>query len=418
MAKPTLKLLVGSWHLLKQVMAFGNPTAGGFTTMAEALWAVARLNKELMARFGIEFAVSAHWWHELLVPCNAPEIGYSAQWNNPRAINLKQWMDGVESKHLARIGRIIPPGFGLPGSDDGHFINPDPKRRELAHDMTVLSFRTSQLVRRKGVGEGHVIFWTGPDGIRWKRIVEGDDVLLGHDLNPQLEEWELVVNGVGGAVREAREAGFVDDDEEIEIETKVAGDPCYLDVFTDTELAIKGIRQINVVAGANVAKWQGELCHERGGGQRFSDALRQVINADSRIHLELVCPPSVIELTEQGITGEIFGGKIHMNAGGLGTTSFADLLSVRGGMPMSRFQQYVDPDYLPGEGPKEWLDDQRATIELGAKWSAVTGRPLEIEFDARFCRYIDTIGALRKSAEWTIAAFNEAVAHLDVPAAA
>ena len=40
-SKPTLNLLVGGWHLLKQIMAFGNPTAGGFTTMDEALRAVA-----------------------------------------------------------------------------------------------------------------------------------------------------------------------------------------------------------------------------------------------------------------------------------------------------------------------------------------------------------------------------------------
>lgn len=390
MEKPRLKLLVGAWHLLKQIMAFGNPTAGGFKTMAEALWAVARLNEELMAKFKIELAVSAHWWHELVVPSDLADVGYSAQWNNPRAIDLLQWMDGVRSGHLARIGRIIPPGFGLPGSDDGAFINPDPERRRLARDMMILSFETSSFVRTNGVGEGHVIFWTGPDGIRWKRLVEGNDVLLSHSLNPELEEWKLIVEGVGGAVSAARAAGFVDESEsEIQIETKDAGDPCYLDVFTDTTLAIEGINQINAIAGAPVAKWQGEFCHSRGGGQRFTDAL------------------------QQAITGGVFGGKVHLNAGGLGAVSFTDLLSGPGGTPMSKFPQYVDNDFLPGEGPAEWLDDQRATIELGAAWSARTGLPFEAEFDARFCRYPDTIAALRKSAEWTIAVFNEAAARIE-----
>jgi len=87
--------------------------------------------------------------------------------------------------------------------------------------------------------------------------------------------------------------------------------------------------------------------------------------------------------------------------------------TVAGGTPMSLFPQYVDPDFLPGEGVPEWLDDQRQTLALGAKWSAETGRPLEVEFDARFARYEDTIGALEKSAMWTINTFNDVAAKLD-----
>ncbi|MDD4901096.1 MAG: hypothetical protein PHS62_03220 [Patescibacteria group bacterium] len=385
---PRLKLLVGGWHLLKQVMAFGNPTAGGFRTMAEALWAVGNLNKYLKGEYGIEMAVSGHWWHELSVPDDTPMVGYSSQWNNPRAISLNQWMDGVGKSHYAPIGRIIPPGFGLPGSDEGAFINPNPVRRHLAHDMLVYSFAVSDLVRTEGVGEGHVIFWTGPDGLRWKRLVDGQDVLLGHELNPQLEEWGLIVNGVGNAVKEAREAGH--DNIRLEIEGKSAGDPCYLDVFTDTTLEIRGIKQINAIVKAPVAEWQGEFCHSRGGGQRFVKALQQAIDA------------------------MVFGGRIHFNSGGLASRSFTDMLSVSGGTLASLFQQYVDNDFLPGQGVPEWLDDQRATLELGVEWSAMTGQPFEVEFDARFCRESDTIGALKRSAEWTIEVFNRAAAREDL----
>jgi hypothetical protein len=350
--------------------------------MAEALWAVAQLNERLLDQAWYEIAVSGHWWHELLVPDDAPQIGCSAQWNNPRSISLEQWIDGTSHGHYAPIGRIIPPGFGLPGSDDGAFIHPDPVRRKLAHDMMVYSFQQSDLVKSVGAGEGDVIYWTGPDGIRWKRLVQGDDVLLGHGLNPQLEEWGLIVDGVGNAVKAAREAGFTQT--KLLIEGKPAGDPCYLDVFTDTNLEIWGIKEINRVAGAVVAEWQGEFCHSRGGGQKFVDAMQQAIDAG------------------------VFGGRIHLNSGGLGAVSFTELLSRPGGTPASLFQQYVDNDFLPGEGVKEWLEDQRATIQLGARWSAENGRPFEVEFDARFCRYADTIGALEKSAEWTIAEFNEA----------
>ncbi|GAG01760.1 unnamed protein product, partial [marine sediment metagenome] len=111
--KPQLVLLVGAWHLLKQIMAFGNPTAGGFSTMADALRAVAGMNKKLKARHGLTFAVSGHWWHELLVPRNAPEIGYSAHWNNPRSIDFDEWMEKAKTGEFAPVGRIIPPGFGL-----------------------------------------------------------------------------------------------------------------------------------------------------------------------------------------------------------------------------------------------------------------------------------------------------------------
>jgi len=366
-------------------MAFGNPTAGGYTTMAEALWAVAQLNKRLMAEHGIEIAVSGHWWHELRVPDDAPEVGYSAQWNNPRGISLDQWMDGALCGHYPLIGRIVPPGFGLPGSDDGAFINPDPIRRKLASDMLIYSFKWSDRVKMAG-SEGDVIFWTGPDGIRWKRLVQGHDVLLGHDFNPQLEEWSLIVNGVGNAVKMARERGFTNT--KLKIEGKPAGDPCYLDVFTDTSLEIECVRQINKVAGAMVAEWQGEFCHSRGGGQKFAAAMQQAIDAG------------------------VFGGAIHLNSGGLGTVSFTELLSKPGGTPASEFQQYVDNDFLPGEGVAEWVKDQLDTIKLGAKWSAQTGHPFAVEFDARFCRYADTIGALEKSARWTIATFSEAFAHL------
>jgi hypothetical protein len=389
MTKPTLKLLVGSWHLLRQIMAFGNPTAGGFQTMAEALYAVAQLNQWLGATYGIEIVVSAHLWHELIVPDCVSEIGYSAQWNNPRAIELETWVDGVRAGRLAPIGRIIPPGFGLPGSDDGHFISPDPVRRKLAHDAMVHSFRLSDFVKTAGVGEGDVIYWTGPDGIRWLRLVQGDDVLLGHDLNPKLEEWGLVVNGVGNAVRAAREAGFVHTS--LLIEGKPGGDPCYLCVFTDAQLEILGIKQINSIAGADVARWQGEFCHERGAGVAFVTAMGQAIQAG------------------------VFGGEIHFNSGGRGAVNFAELLSKPGGTRASLFPQYVDPDFLPGEGPAEWIGDQLATIQLGAKWSAHTGRPFKVEFDARFCRYADTIGALQKSAVWVIENFNEAVAQMGPP---
>lgn len=379
--KPKLQLLVGSWHLLKQTMAFGNPTAGGFPTMAEALHAVAKLNKELKDKYGLSFAVSAHLWHELRVPKNAPEIGYSAQWNSPRSIALEEWMEGVKVGWFAPIGRIIPPGFGIPGADEGAFINPDPKRRKLAHDMMVYSFEQSAAVKNAQCGLGNVIFWTGPDGIRWKRIVKGDDVHLSYELNPKLEEWKLIVNGVGKAVKDARNKGLTYED--LLVEGKSAGDPCYLDVFTDTNLEVMGINHINQIAGASVAQWQGEFCHSRGSGIRFNEAMQIAIDKG------------------------VFGGRIHLNSGGLASVDFSNLLTAERGTPMSMFQQYVDNDFLPGEGPEEWLEDQRLSLRVGAEWSIENGLPFEVEFDARFCRYPDTIEALWKSAEWTIKTFNE-----------
>ena len=391
---PKLKLLVGSWHLLEQKMAFGNPTAGGFKTMAEALSAVSQLNKELKSTYDIELAVSAHWWHELLVPGDDSLFGQSYEWNNPRAIDLAQWVEGVHAGHYARIGRIIPPGFGLPKSDDGAFTNPDPERRKLAHNMMVYSFETSHAVRLAVAGEGGVIYWTGPDGIRWLRVVRGDDVLLGHDLNPELEEWKLIIDGVSSAVAEAKKLGFTEESDLL-IEGKPAGDPCYLDVFTDTALEIRGIQELNERVGprqngSNIVQWQGEFCHSRGSGQTFHDAMSQTIDAG------------------------VFGGRIHLNSGGLGGTNFAKLLSEPKGSPISLFPQYVDNDYLPGEGLPEWVEDQLNTIRCGAAWSANTGLPFEVEFDARFCRYADTIGALQVSAEWVINHFNEAVKSFEV----
>jgi len=387
MNTPKLKLLVGAWHLLKQIMAFGNPTAGGFETMDEALRAVAQLNRELEEKYGIAFAVSGHLFHEILAPEGLSDLKFDPGWNNPRSIGLYPWMDGVKDGYYPRVGRIIPPGFGFPGSDNGAFINPDPDRRKFAHAMMVHSFICSDyILSRPELGEGNVIYWTGPDGIRWQRLVNGDDVFLGHDLNPELEEWQLIVNGVGDAIKAARAAGCTET--KLLIEGKSGGDPCYVDAFTDTYLEIFGIGEINRRAGAIVAEWQGELCHSRGGGQRFVEAM------------------------QQAISGGVFGGRIHLNSGGLGATSFSELLSVPGGTPASLFPQYVDNDFLPGEGVKEWLADQSDTIRLGAEWSANMGMPFEVEFNARFSRYADTIGALKRSAEWTIAEFNDAMTSL------
>ncbi len=382
MAAAQIRILVGSWHLLAQRMAFGNPTAGGFQTMAEALHQVALLNEKLSDKYpGLELAVSAHWWHELLVPTNAKLIGGSAVFNNPRAISLDDWADGYQSGYYPPIGRIIPPGFGLPGSDDGAFIHHDAARRELAHNMLVYSFQCSEEVKEFDYGLGDVIYWTGPDGIRWRRLVEGDDVLLGHKLNPQLEEWQLIVNGVGGALKDAHKRGYRNT--RLLVEGKPAGDPCYLDVFTDTVLEIEGIKAINTIADARIASWQGEFCHTRGSGQSFASALQQVVKAG------------------------VFTGQIHFNAGGLGAVSFTQLLSVDGGTPMSKFPQYVDNDFLPGEGVAEWLEDQRKSLEIGLGWSSVTGQPLEVEFDARFARYPNTIERLERSVDWVMGVFEE-----------
>jgi hypothetical protein len=70
---------------------------------------------------------------------------------------------------------------------------------------------------------------------------------------------------------------------------------------------------------------------------------------------------------------------------------------------MSLFQQYVDPDYLPGQGVTEWLEDQSDTLLVGALWAGKEeDRIFQIEFDARFSRDKDTIGALKKSIDWTV----------------
>jgi len=366
---------------MKQIMAFGNPTDGGFSTVSGALRAVARLNQQLKGEFGYAFAVSAHWWHELVLAANTPNVGYSSQWNNPRSIELADWMEGVKVGHYAPIGRIIPPGFGIPGADHGMLTNPDEKRQRLGRDMIAYSLMVSKRVKKDHPSnKGNIIFWTGPDGIPWLLIVQGKDILLGHKLNPKLPEYGQIVGGISAGARIARAKGCLD--ERIFIECKSAGDPCYLDVFTDTVLEIAGIQAINAQVGADVAQWQGELCHTRGGGQTFASAMKQVIKAG------------------------VWGGRIHFNAGGMGATSFTKLLSKPEGTPLSMFQQYVDPDFLPGEGPQEWLDDQIRSLEIGARWSADTGLPFEVEFDARFSRYPDTIGALYKSAKWTIETFQ------------
>jgi hypothetical protein len=390
LVKPTLTISVGLWHLLKQMMAFGNPTEGGYATVREALVELALLNKELKAKFGIVLPGSAHWWHQLLVPSNHPKVGKSAQFNDKCSIALPEWMEGVKSGILAPIGRIIPPGFGLPGSDFGALIHPDPERRQLHHDMLVLSMVTSMKVRKLPGCLGHVIYWTGPDGVRWRLLVQGTDVLLSYSRNPKLEEWRLIVGGLVGAIIEGRLMGCVD--EKVLIEGKAGGDPCYLDVFTDTTLEVVGINEINDGVGAEVAEFQPETAHERGAGIRFCEALNI------------------------GIKWGVFGGNIHLNAGGLGQVNFAKLLKKPGGTPMSQFPQYVDNDFLPGEGPTEWVDDQVQSIGVCAKWSAETGRPVNIEFDARFSRYGDTMGKLCESVIWTIGRWDEQCKNLGLVA--
>ena len=375
--RPQFRILCGGWHLLCQNMAFGNPTAGGASTMEEALRQVAALNRELVNDYGVEIAVSGHLWHEIAVPMDS-SIARSAIYNNRRAITLDRWMAGVDNCELAPIGRIIPPGFGLPDSDFGAFINPSLAVRQLAHDAMVYAFAQSYRVKETGTGLGDVIYWTGPDGIRWSRIVDGEDPYLSYDNNPRLEEWKMIIDGVGQAVKVAREQGYID--EKLLIEGKSAGDPCYLDVFTDTYLECQGINAINAIIGADVAEWQGELCHTRGAGEKFAHGLKTAIKKG------------------------VFGGRIHLNAGGIASQSFTNHLTANDGIgtPMSLFQQYVDNDFLPGQGPREWLEDQQETLRIGAEWSAQTGQPFEVEFDARFSRYEDTIGALKRSTIWTI----------------
>ncbi len=366
-------------------MAFGNPTHGGATDMDQALRLVEGLNKELYDEHGFEIAISAHLWHELMVPCNNEKLTSTMQYNSPRAISLDTWMSGIDEGVYPRIGRIIPPGFGLPWSDDGALINPDPVVRQIHHDAMVHSFAESARVRKSNHGLGHVIYWTGPDGLRWQRLVNGDDPMLSYTNNPKLEEWEMVIGGLIGAVNEARDLGYTD--EKLQIEGKEAGDPCFLDAFTDVQLQILGIEQINQGVGAKVVEWQGEFCHTRGGGETFANGIKMAIN------------------------GDVFGGRIHLNSGPIAYKKFSSLLA--SGTRMSMFQQYVDNDYLPGQGVTEWLIDQRESIRLGALWSAETGLPFEIEFDARFCRYADMMGELRKSTLWTL---HELQQHGAVPA--
>jgi len=179
-------------------------------------------------------------------------------------------------------------------------------------------------------------------------------------------------------------------DEKVLIEGKAAGDPCYLDAMTDVRLEVMGINEINAGVGAEVAEFQPEFAHERGAGIRFCDALKI------------------------GIRGGVFGGNIHFNSGGLAQKRFSRLLANPKGTPMSLFQQYVDPDYLPGEGPTEWVDDQVRSLGVCAEWSARTGLPVNVEFDARFARYGDTMGKLRESVIWTIGRWNEQCKKLDL----
>ncbi len=351
----------------------------------EALREVESLNVELREKHQIEFAVSGHLWHEIKVPHSCAE--FHPGWNNSRAISLENWMDGVKQNFYPRIGRIIPPGFGLPGSDNGALINPDQARRELAIKMIAYSIEASEKIINEELGEGHVIYWTGPDGVRWQRIVGGDDVILSHDANPNLEEWKLIISGIAEAVKTARSRGATQTN--VLFEGKGAGDPCYLCVCTDTALEIAAIKALNESIGSDVVQWQGEFCHTRGTGQTFASAMEQVIAAG------------------------VFGGRIHFNSGGLASQSFTKMLRGEGSQ-MSRFQQYVDNDFLPGQGPREWLGDQIRSIEVGTRWSAETGKPFEVEFDARFCRYPNTIGALRNSAEWVISQFAEAKKKLTI----
>lgn len=378
MSQRKLKLLVGGWHLLKQKMGFGNPTLGGFDTMEEALIAVNDLNRFMLTTYGIEIYVSGHLWHELEMPSYAPGIlGKTTEYNSPRAIILTEWIKGRKGGCFPPIGRIVPPGFGLPLSDNGAFINPDSKARQIAHEAMVYAFGQSELVISNEAGIGWVIFWTGPDGLRWQRLIEGDDTILGHDYNPQLEEWKMVMDGVSAAVIEAKDKGFTDNSKLL-IEGKAAGDPCYLDSMTDTHLEIVGVNTLNEMIGKTIAYWQGEFCHTRGAGQRFASAMKQVIGAN------------------------VWDGQIHLNAGGIARVNFSRLLRRPEGVKMSKLQQYVDPDYLPGEGVEEWLKDQSDSIAVGARWAKKHNRDFEIEFDARFCRYPDTIERLKKSAIWTI----------------
>ncbi len=371
-SKACYQMLIGVWHLLKQVMAFGNPTFGGVNTVEEALRLMAELNKRLRDQFGIEFAVSAHLIHE--VQADPELLAVMGVANNPKAISLNQWLDGAAQGIYAPPGRMVPPGFGLPWSDEGAFINPRADVREFATDLLVDAFRLSEQIHASGIGLGNSIYWTGPDGIRWRRLANGENPILSYETVPELEEWNLVVNGVAQAVLKAREQGYTNT--ALYLEGKAGGDPCWIDVFVDIVLTLLGINQMNDVIGAPVVSWQGEFCHERGGGMRFADSL------------------------EAAIAANLFDGAVHMNAGPIASQNFSRLLEE--GTPLAEFQQYVDPDLLVGQGPEEWLHDQRQSILAGLKWSHETGQPFQIEFDARHCREEDMVGSIEKSTQYVV----------------
>lgn len=369
--QPRYRILVGSWHLLVQLMQFGNRTFGGFVSMDEALREVALLNKKL-AQYGIEIFVSAHLNHELAIPSDAPTIGELSKFNNPRAILLNDWIDGIKDGTYAKIGRIIPAGFGYPWSDQGAFINPVEEVRQLTLNNMVYAFSQSTLVKSGGFGLGKVIYWDGPDGVPYSYLTQGNDIHLGHDQNPELPEWNLMQNGLISAIKQAIELGYVSPGDLL-FESKPGGDPCYLGLTTDTFLEIKMLQAINNGVDEEIGVWQGEFCHSRGSGQKFSDAMNQVIAA------------------------KVWRGQIHLNSGGLGQVNFSELLSIPGGTPASRYPQYVDNDFLPGEGVSEWVEDQKNSLKIGAEWSANTGEVFEIECDSRFCRYTNTIQKVEES---------------------
>jgi hypothetical protein len=383
-----MELLVGSWYLLKGTIQFGNETHGGFNTVEEALKAVNELNDELSETLGVAFRVSAHWWHELAVASEHSVVGKTANLNKSRSIELPYWLEQAKANKLPKPGRLVPPGFGTPGSDHGAFIHPDPERRKLCHDMMVYSFEEAEnCMDVLGTDDIHVIYWTGPDGIRWQRLCNGDNPRLGYGLNQKLEEWKLVVGGVGNALKEANERGFAKR-AKLLVEGKPGGDPCWLDIFTDDALCCDGIHEINNIAGEKIAWWQSELLHTHGAGIPFVQGMRIAMKRG------------------------VFGGHIHLNSGPVSVQNFSKLLAKKGGTPLSKFQQATDPDFLPGEGPREWLKHQEDALALGARWSAQTGNVLRCEFDARFARYADTIGALKKSAEFAVSAFRNSCERL------
>jgi hypothetical protein len=372
--EPKYRISVGGWHLLAQNMAFGNPTEGGFSSMRDALGAVGALNRVLKTEHNLEISVSAHLNHELAVDIDDENVGFMARHNSNRSIPLDEWITAYRIGKYPPIGRIIPPGFGYPWSDRGAFINPVEEIRERTKLMMVHAFQLSEKVKAGSAGFGEVIYWTGPDGIRWERLVNGDDPVLSYENNQELDEYKKIIEGVSSAIMMARDLGY---NSRLLLEGKAGGDPCYLDAMTDTRLEIVAINKINSLIGEKVVEWQGETAHVRGGGETFANGLQMAIN------------------------GGVFNGAIHLNSGGIASQKFSDLLSV--GTKMSLFQQYVDPDYQPGQGVTEWLEDQSNALLVGALWAGKKeDRVFQIEFDARFSRDKDTIGALKKSIDWTV----------------